>query len=97
MGLLATRWQACDAAEVGFLIGNLRDPVLIRDIVPERLFDDGLLFVVRKDHPILTNGRPGLGDMFSYPIVVATEGTPTRRGFDDLAARFGPPASLEKA
>jgi DNA-binding transcriptional LysR family regulator len=80
--------------EVDFLIGALRDPAPIGDIVQERLFDDGLLFVARKDHPILANAQPGLTDLFAYPIVVATEGTPTRRAFDGLSARFGPPPSL---
>lgn len=80
--------------EVDFLIGALRDPAPISDIVQERLFDDGLLFVARKDHPILSTHQPALADLFNYPIVVATEGTPTRRAFDGLSARFGPPPSL---
>ncbi len=80
--------------EVDFLIGALRDPAPIGDIVQERLFDDGLLFVARRDHPILAQGQPGLNDLFAYPIVVATEGTPTRRTFNGLSARFGPPPSL---
>jgi DNA-binding transcriptional LysR family regulator len=80
--------------EVDFLIGALRDPAPIGDIVQERLFDDGLLFVARKEHPVLLQDQPDLTDLFTYPIVVATEGTPTRRAFDGLSAQFGPPPSL---
>jgi DNA-binding transcriptional LysR family regulator len=80
--------------EVDFLIGALRDPAPIGDIVQERLFDDGLVFVARRDHPVLSLPQPGLADLFACPVVVATEGTPTRRAFDGLSARFGPPPSL---
>ena len=80
--------------DVDFLIGALRDPPPIGDIVQERLFDDGLLFVARKDHPILATPGLGLADLFAYPIVVATEGTPTRRAFDVLSATYGPAPSL---
>lgn len=80
--------------EVDFLIGALRDPAPVGDIVQERLFDDGLLFVARKDHPVFAAPQAGLADLFAYPIVVATEGTPTRRAFDALSALHGPPPSL---
>lgn len=80
--------------EVDFLIGALRDPVPIGDIVQERLFDDGLVFVARKDHLVLARRTAGLADLLGYPVVVATEGTPTRRAFDALSAGFGPPPSL---
>jgi LysR family transcriptional regulator, regulator for genes of the gallate degradation pathway len=80
--------------EVDFLIGALRDPPPVGDIVQERLFEDGLLFVARKDHPILTQANVSLKALFAYPIVVATEGTPTRRAFDGLSTRLGPPPSL---
>ncbi len=80
--------------EVDFLIGALRDPAPIGDIVQERLFDDGLVFVGRKNHAILGQPAPNLADVFRYPIVVATEGTPTRRAFDAMSARIGPPPSL---
>ena len=80
--------------EVDFLIGALRDPAPVGDIVQERLFDDGLLFVARKDHPVFALPQTTLADLFAYPIVVATEGTPTRRAFDGLSALHGPPPSL---
>ncbi len=80
--------------EVDFLIGALRDPAPIGDIVQDRLFDDGLLFVARRDHPILSQEPARLAQVFAHPVVVATEGTPTRRAFDALAATHGTPPSL---
>ncbi len=80
--------------EVDFLIGALRDPAPTGGLIQEHLFDDGLVFVARSGHPILTNRKPDLKALFDHPIIVATEGTPTRRAFDDLSSRFGPPPSL---
>jgi DNA-binding transcriptional LysR family regulator len=80
--------------EVDFLIGALRDPAPIGDIVQERLFDDGLVFVARRDHPLTGLPEHRLADLFAYPVVVATEGTPTRLAFNELSTRFGPPPSL---
>lgn len=80
--------------EVDFLIGALRDPAPIGDIVQERLFDDRLMFVARKGHPILDRRAPALADVLAFPVVVATEGTPTRQAFDALTARHGAPPSL---
>ena len=80
--------------EVDFLIGALRDPAPIGDIVQERLFDDRLTFVARKGHPILDRRAPTLADILGYPIVVATAGTPTRQAFEDITARHAIPPSL---
>ena len=80
--------------EVDFLIGALRDPAPIGDIVQERLFDDRLQFVARADHPILSQGQPTMAGLLAYPIVVATEGTPTRRAFDALRSAHRAPPSL---
>jgi DNA-binding transcriptional LysR family regulator len=93
-GPYADMMAALRRGEVDFLIGALRDPAPIGDIVQERLFDDDLVAVARPDHPLLARPDPGPPDLFAFPIVVATEGTPTRRAFDSLSARLGPPPSL---
>ena len=80
--------------EVDFLIGALRDPAPIGDIVQEPLFQDGLAIVARPDHPALTLPAPGLADLLAYPFVVGTEGAPGRRIFDRITAPLGAPPSL---
>jgi DNA-binding transcriptional LysR family regulator len=57
--------------EVDFLIGALRDPAPTGGLIQEHLFDDGLVFVARSGHPILTNRKPDLKALFDHPIIVA--------------------------
>lgn len=80
--------------EVDFLVGALREPAPIGDVVQERLFDDSLVFVCRRDHPILSAGAVPLAALFRYPVVVAPRETPTRSAFDALSARHGAPPGL---
>lgn len=70
--------------EVDFLIGALRDPAPIGDIEQRPLFDDDLVMVVRRDHPLVSSPDISLEDLASFPWVVANEATPTRANFDRL-------------
>jgi DNA-binding transcriptional LysR family regulator len=83
--------------EVDFLIGALRHPLPIGDVVQERLFDDSLVLVARPDHPALAADSPTLAGLARYPFIVATDGTPTRLAFDRLfhAARTEPASLIE--
>lgn len=82
--------------EVDFLIGALRDPAPIGDIEQQMLFDDSLVMVARRDHPLMHSRPLRLKALARYPHVVATGGTPTRQYFDRLFAEFGDgaPASI---
>jgi LysR family transcriptional regulator, regulator for genes of the gallate degradation pathway len=80
--------------EVDFLIGALRDPAPIGDIVQEALFQDGLDIVARPGHPALSLPAPGLADLMSFPFVVGTQGAPGRLIFDRITAPLGAPPSL---
>jgi DNA-binding transcriptional LysR family regulator len=80
--------------EVDFLIGALRDPAPIGDIVQEALFEDGLNIVARPGHPALSMPAPRLADLMAYPFVVGTQGAPGRLIFDRITAPLGTPPSL---
>jgi DNA-binding transcriptional LysR family regulator len=80
--------------EVDFLIGALRDPAPIGDVVQEPLFEDGLDIVARPGHPALALPAPRLTDLLAYPFVVGTEGAPGRLIFDRITAPLGAPPSL---
>jgi DNA-binding transcriptional LysR family regulator len=80
--------------EVDFLIGALRDPAPIGDIVQDALFEDGLDIVARPGHPALSLPAPRLGDLMAYPFVVGTQGAPGRLIFDRITAPLGAPPSL---
>ena len=77
--------------EIDFLIGALRYPLPIDDIIQEPLFDDMLAIVGRAEHPLIHHQPPTLDDMALYPWVVPREGTPTRDCFN---AMFKNPVKL---
>jgi LysR family transcriptional regulator of gallate degradation len=64
-----------------FIIGALRDPVPIDDVVQEPLFDDPLAVLARAGHPLMAKGAVSVEDLRAYPWVVPGEETPTRAVF----------------
>lgn len=80
--------------EIDFLIGALRDPAPIADVVQEVLFLDDLALVARHGHPLLS-GRPITVEALSgFPWVVAPSGTPTRQHFDAMFAAANVPRPI---
>lgn len=75
--------------EIDFLVGALRDPPPIGDVEQQALFDDELVVVARKGHPLSTRRAIALSDLAAYPWIVAIGGTPTRNHFDQLFAPLG--------
>lgn len=71
------------------IIGALRDPVPVADVVQEPLLDDALAIVARKGHPLTGQDRITAGDLAAYPWVVPAAGIPTRDHFDALFAEAG--------
>jgi LysR family transcriptional regulator of gallate degradation len=69
---------------IDFLIGALREPAPIDDVVQEPLFDDPLAVVVRRGHPLTRRARVSREDLIAYPWVVPAEETPTRAVFHKL-------------
>lgn len=78
--------------EIDFLIGALRDPLPIVDVVQERLFDDTLVFLCGQHHPLMQQGAVTVADLQDYPWLVFRQGTPSRRYFDQFFAAQGQPA-----
>lgn len=70
--------------ELDFLIGALRNPLPVHDVVQESLFDDPLAIVARSGHPLATRHRISIPDLAAYPWVLPPRGTPTRAHFDQL-------------
>ncbi|WP_349294681.1 LysR family transcriptional regulator (plasmid) [Thioclava sp. 'Guangxiensis'] len=68
--------------EIDILTGALRDPAPIGDVVQERLFDDTLVLLAGKGHPLAGRPLPPLASLLEWPWLVTREGTPTRTLFD---------------
>ncbi len=84
--------------KMDLLIGALRDPLPIDDIVQEELFRDTLAVVCRTGHPLADKSDLKLDELTAYPWIVPRADTPTRAYFDNLVADAsvgGPPHVVE--
>lgn len=77
--------------EIDLLIGALRDPVPIDDVVQDALFEDELAIVAGAGHPLTDHDGIEVADLARYPWVVPREGTPTRGHFEAMFADAGLP------
>lgn len=75
-------------AQIDLLVGALRIPPPVDDVIEEHLFDDEMVIVCRPGHP-LTLTSPMLEDAMDYPWIVAVPGAPARAHFDAMVARAG--------
>ncbi|MGR3416615.1 MULTISPECIES: LysR family transcriptional regulator [unclassified Paracoccus (in: a-proteobacteria)] len=81
--------------EIDLIIGALRQPLPVGDVVQERLFDDVLAILAGPDDPLIHNPAP-LSALRCRPWLVARRGTPTRDLFEALFrdSNLDPPASI---
>lgn len=78
------------------LVGALREPTPIHDVVQEQLFGDKLALLAGLQHPLAQKKSPTIEDLLSFPWVVPQQGTPTRIQFEMIftAAGYKPPKRL---
>jgi LysR family transcriptional regulator, regulator for genes of the gallate degradation pathway len=70
--------------ELDLLIGALRDPLPMDDVVQETMFHDTLSIVARSGHPLTAKKQIDVDDLTAYPWVVPEQGIPTRDHFQAL-------------
>jgi LysR family transcriptional regulator, regulator for genes of the gallate degradation pathway len=83
---------------IDFLIGALRDPAPIGDIIQKPLFDDRLALIAGPAHPLAGRKDVSIDDLLAFPWVVPRSGTPTRHQFETLflsKGRSPPPRVIE--
>ena len=76
--------QGLRQGDTDILIGALRDPLPVNDVMQEELFSDTLAIVGRARHPLTTASTLDLADLARYPWIVPRGDTPTRAHFDTL-------------
>ncbi len=81
--------------EIDLLIGALRTPLPIDDVVQEPLFDDPLAVVARAFHPLTRKAGLTLEDLAGWQWVLPRRGTPTRTRFEALFAGHAPGGLIE--
>ena len=69
---------------IDFLLGALRDPLPIDDVVQEPLVDDPLAIVARAGHPLVARPAVGYDDLLAFPWAVPGDDTPTRAVFHQM-------------
>lgn len=88
--LRGLRW-----GEIDMVIGALRFPSPIDDIVQERLFDDTVVIVARHGHPLFAAAAPDLAALTRYPWVMPRKLTPIRAILDEFLAGARPKNIIE--
>lgn len=76
--------SALRRGSIDFLVGALREPAPIGDVVQQRLFDDRLALLARPGHPLAERADLTVDDLLGFPWVVPRRGTPTRDQFETL-------------
>lgn len=90
--------SALQSGEADFLIGAMREPSMLADVIQEHLFDDPLIIVVRADHPLARKKRAALALLLRYPWIAPRWGSPLRTHFVNMFTSAGmepPPAFIE--
>jgi LysR family transcriptional regulator of gallate degradation len=80
------------SGDADFLIGALRTPAPVADVVQEHLFDDPLAIIVRAKHPLVSRKRVTVAALSRYPWIVPRAGTPLRAHFHEMFETAGLPA-----
>ena len=75
---------ALRSGDADFLIGALRSPAPVADVVQEHLFDDPLAIIVRAQHPLVARKRVTVAALSKYPWIVPRAGTPLRAHFHEM-------------
>jgi len=83
---------ALRSGDADFLIGALRNPAPVADVLQEHLFDDPLAIIVRAEHPLLSRKRVTVAGLSKYPWIVPRAGTPLRAHLDKMFTSAGLPA-----
>lgn len=72
--------------EADFMIGALRDPPPVEDIVQQYWFDDPLAIIVRVGHPLASKKHITVNELSGFGWIAPRPGTPLRVHFDTLFA-----------
>lgn len=81
--------------ELDLMIGALRQPAPVAGIEQERLFDDTVVLVARRGHPLTAHGEVGRADLLACPWVIARQPTPIRTVVDGYLGEDRPSGVIE--
>lgn len=77
------------SGEIDFVVGNLPAKALSAEFAQQFLYEDPLVCVARKGHPIFRYNNPNWEKITSYPLLLPPPNTYTRIAIDELLAQRG--------
>ncbi|MEM9707234.1 MAG: LysR substrate-binding domain-containing protein [Pseudomonadota bacterium] len=80
-GTNAALLQDLRVGDTDFVLGRLSSNEDMRGLVFETLFDEPLIFVVRRGHS-LAQGKPNIEDVLEFPLLLPPKGTIIRQELD---------------
>ena len=95
-GPYTTLLSALRCGDLDLMVGALRDPPPVDDVVEEVLFQDPLSIVARAGHPFMHRSEITIADLAKADWAIPCQGTPTRSQFEALfhEAGFAEPNNL---
>lgn len=88
-GTMITLLPALRAGDIDLVVGLLPDRSLPVEFQSELLYEDPLVVVVRRDHPLTTLPRIEWSSLSGYPMVLPTSAASTRATLDLLMEEHG--------
>lgn len=76
--------QSLRQGQIDMMLGALRIPSPINDIEQHKLFDDDLVIVAARTHPLAQMDNINFSDLHRFPWIVALKGTPTRDHYEQF-------------
>jgi LysR family transcriptional regulator, regulator for genes of the gallate degradation pathway len=70
--------------ELDFMLGALRDPANLHDLVQQALYTDELHIVARADHPLCGPDMPDRALLARYPWIIGAMASPMRRTWEQM-------------
>lgn len=74
---------------IDMLIGAMREPLPVADIVQEPLFDDDPVIVGRVGHPLVAEPGFAFSRLLDFPWVIAGRGAPVRHRWEQMFGEHG--------
>ena len=66
-------------SEIDLMLGALRNPAAVEDLVQEQVFIDRPQVIARAGHPLAATGRPTGAALAAHDWILPTRDTPLRR------------------
>jgi DNA-binding transcriptional LysR family regulator len=90
-GTYAFLLAALRSGEADFLVGAMRDPLPLDDVMQEHLFDDPLAVIVRAGHPLAGRKRVTAAALSNFDWIAPRTGSPLHAHFEALFTSAGLP------